>query len=118
MKFNCFILIAKVARLKYDQMRELMTLVGATFFITFNEDIMIENNTIYIEIDELNNDLSKVLLLAEKYDRVIICKDGLCKYEFSQISGDVRELTDDERIDIVARRVLKKYHKAFEVLAQ
>ncbi len=118
MEFNCSIFIAKVASGVSFMGRELMTLGDATFFITFNEDIMIENNTIYIEIDELNNDLSKVLLLAEKYDRVIICKDGLCKYEFSKISGDVRELTDDERIDIVARRVLKKYHKAFEVLAQ
>ena len=57
--------------------------------------------------------------IAEKYGQAVIFKNNCPKYLLIELdSSPVSDLTDDERIDIAATRVLAKYKSAFEELAK
>ena len=78
----------------------------------------IQTNQI-VSISEANQNFSRVARLAEKHGGVVIFKNNKPKFrlvDLEQESGI--EMTDDEKIDFVAARVLKEYHKAFEELAK
>lgn len=72
-----------------------------------------------VSLSEANQNFSKVAKKVEKDGSVVILKNNSPKFvvfdydEFNYLS-----LSDDEKIDVVAKRVLEKYRKAFEVLAQ
>ena len=72
-----------------------------------------------VSITEANQNFSRVAREAERLGSVIIFKNNKPKYRLIDIeqSTDI-EMTNDEKIDFVARRILKKYHKAFEELAK
>ncbi len=59
---------------------------------------------------------------ADKYGEVIIFKNNRPKYRLVDLEREAealdRELTDDEKIDIVARQILKEYKPAFLELAK
>lgn len=78
----------------------------------------IQTNQI-VSISDANQNFSRVARLAEKHGGVVIFKNNKPKFrlvDLEQESGI--EMTDDEKIDFVAARVLKEYHKAFEELAK
>ena len=78
----------------------------------------IQTNQI-VSISEANQNFSRVSRLAEKHGSVIIFKNNKPKYRLVDLEQDSRiEMTDDEKIDFIAARVLKEYHKAFEELAK
>lgn len=78
----------------------------------------IDTNQI-LSTTEVNQNFSKATKLVERAGSVVIFKNNKPRYMLIDIeSNPVIELTDDEKIDIVARRILKKYRRAFEVLAQ
>lgn len=78
----------------------------------------IDTNQI-LSTTEVNQNFSKATKLVERVGSVVIFKNNKPRYMLIDIeSNPVIELTDDEKIDIVARRILKKYRRAFEVLAQ
>ena len=53
------------------------------------------------------------------YKEIIIFKNNKPKYKLIDIENDTTiEMTDDEKIDFVAARVLKQYRRAFEELAK
>lgn len=55
----------------------------------------------------------------DKTGEVIIFKNNKPKYKLVDIDSDTTvEMTDDEKIDFIAARVLKQYHRAFEELAK
>ena len=57
--------------------------------------------------------------MVERTGSVVIFKNNKPRYMLVDIEKNpVLELTDDEKIDIVAKRILDKYRHAFEVLAQ
>ncbi|HRY14169.1 MAG TPA: type II toxin-antitoxin system Phd/YefM family antitoxin [Syntrophomonadaceae bacterium] len=72
-----------------------------------------------VSITEANQNFSKVARLVDKNGEVIIFKNNKPKYRMVDVdsSADL-ELTDDEKIDIVAARILKKYKAAFMELAK
>ena len=79
----------------------------------------IDTNTI-ATMTEANQ--SRVAKKADQYGEAIIFKNNRPKYrlidlEQAGLSPD-RELTDDEKIDIVARQILKEYKPAFLELAK
>lgn len=72
-----------------------------------------------VSVTDINQNFSKAAKLVEKTGSVVIFKNNKPRYMLVDIQNNpVLELTDDEKIDIVAKRILEKYRRAFEVLAQ
>ena len=68
---------------------------------------------------EANQNFSKVAKLAESNGQAVIFKNNKPKFLVIDIdSDDYFEITDDEKIDVAAKRVLKKYKPAFKELAK
>ena len=77
------------------------------------------NTNQIVSISEANQHFSQVAREAERLGSVVIFKNNKPKYRLIDIEQDNEiEMTDDEKIDFVAARILKKYHKAFEELAK
>ena len=72
-----------------------------------------------VSISEANQNFSKVARMVDKNGEVFIFKNNKPKYRLVDIENSTEiEMTDDEKIDFVAARILKKYHRAFEELAK
>lgn len=72
-----------------------------------------------VSISEANQNFSKVARMVEKTGEVYIFKNNKPKYKLVDIESDTTiEMTDDEKIDFVAARVLREYRRAFEELAK
>ena len=72
-----------------------------------------------VSISEANQNFSKVARLAEQWGDIYIFKNNKPKYKLTDIENDTSiEMTEDEKIDFVATRILKKYRAAFEELAK
>ena len=57
--------------------------------------------------------------IADRYGEAVIFKNNRPKYRLVDLEqAPDLELTDDERIDIVARRLLQEYRPAFLELAK
>ncbi len=81
--------------------------------------IMQINTSQIVSISEANQNFSRVAREADRMGSVVIFKNNKPKYKLIDIEQDTEiEMTDDEKIDFVAARILKKYHKAFEELAK
>lgn len=72
-----------------------------------------------VSISEANQNFSRVARMADNTGEVVIFKNNKPKYRLIDIesSTDI-EMTDDEKIDFVSARILKKYRRAFEELAK
>ena len=78
----------------------------------------INTNSIF-SMTEAKQNFSKVAKVAEKNGEVVIFKNNKPKFMLIDIESNYYlQLTDDEKIDIVAARILKKYRPAFEELAK
>ena len=72
-----------------------------------------------VSISEANQNFSKIARLVDKNKEVIIFKNNKPKYRIVDIEQENSiEMTDDEKIDFIAARILKKYRAAFEELAK
>jgi antitoxin Phd len=77
------------------------------------------NTNSIISISEANQNFAKAARLAEKTGQAIIFKNNRPKYILVDIDQNPPiEMTDDEKIDFVAARILKKYKPAFLALAK
>lgn len=80
--------------------------------------MQINTNSI-VSVTEANQNFSRVTRIAEKNGQAVIFKNNRPKYMVIDLdSSPMLDLTDDEKIDIVAARILKKYKPAFEELAK
>ena len=80
--------------------------------------MQINTNTI-VSVTEANQNFSRVSRIAEKNGQAVIFKNNRPKYMLIDLeSNPLLELTDDEKIDIVAARILKRFKPAFEELAK
>ena len=72
-----------------------------------------------VSISEANQNFSKVARMVEKNGEVYIFKNNKPKYRLVDLESDTSlEMTDEEKIDFAAARILKKYRRAFEELAK
>ena len=72
-----------------------------------------------VSISEANQNFSKVARMVEKNGEVYIFKNNRPKYRIVDLESDTTvEMTDEEKIDFVAARLLKQYRRAFEELAK
>ena len=72
-----------------------------------------------VSISEANQNFSRVAKMTEKHGELYIFKNNKPKYKLIDIEQDSSiEMTDDEKIDFVAARILKLYRPAFTELAK
>lgn len=72
-----------------------------------------------VSISEANQNFSKVARMVDKSGEVFIFKNNKPKYRLVDIEQESAiEMTDEEKIDFVAARILAKYRAAFEELAK
>ena len=78
----------------------------------------IDTNTI-ISVTEANQNFSRVTRIAEKNGQAIIFKNNKPRYKLVDLeaSPDL-DLTDEEKIDVVAARVMKRFKPALKELAK
>jgi antitoxin Phd len=80
--------------------------------------VQINTNTI-VSVTEANQNFSRVTRIAEKNGQAVIFKNNRPKYMVIDLENSpMLELTDDEKIDIVAARILKRFKPAFLELAK
>ena len=80
--------------------------------------MQINTNTI-VSVTEANQNFSKVTRIAEKEGQAVIFKNNKPKYVLLDVeSNPIFDMTDDEKIDVVAARILKKFKPAFLELAK
>ena len=77
----------------------------------------IDTNTI-VSATEANQNFSRVTRIAEKSGQAVIFKNNRPKYMLVDLDNSpLIDMTDDEKVDFVAARILKKYKPAFMELA-
>lgn len=80
---------------------------------------MLINTKQIITATEANQNFSKATRLADEYGDVVVFKNNKPKYKIInlELEPDL-ELTDDEKIDVIARRILNQFKPAFLELAK
>ena len=92
------------------------------------EELGIENDltlsralrlTDIVSVTEANQNFSRVTRIAETNGQAVIFKNNRPKYMLVDLDNSpLIDMTDDEKIDFVAARILKKYKPAFMELAK
>lgn len=77
------------------------------------------NSNQIVSISEANQNFSRVARMADKQGEIYIFKNNKPKYKLIDIENSSNiEMSDDEKIEFVAARILKLYRPAFEELAK
>lgn len=72
-----------------------------------------------VSISEANQNFSRVARMTEKHGEIYIFKNNKPKYKLVDVEQDTAiEMSDEEKIDFVAARVLRRYRSAFLELAK
>ena len=72
-----------------------------------------------LSMTDANQNFSKAVRIADKNGAAIILRNNKPKYMIVALDQNpIVDLTDDEKIDVAAKRVLQKYRNAFLELAQ
>ena len=80
--------------------------------------MIIDTGTI-VTATEANQNFSKVAKLAEKNGRVVVFKNNRPKLLVIDLDKEPQiEMTEDEKLDFVAARILREHRAAFEELAK
>lgn len=78
----------------------------------------IDTNTI-VSVTEANQNFSRVTRIAEKNGQAVIFKNNRPKFMLIDLENSpILDMTDDEKIDVVAARILRRFKPAFEELAK
>jgi len=78
----------------------------------------IDTKTI-VSVSEANQNFSRVTRIADKSGQAVIFKNNKPKYLLVDIENNpILDMTDDEKIDVVAARIMKRYRPAFLELAK
>lgn len=80
--------------------------------------MLIDSNTI-VSVSEANQNFSAVTRIADRNGQAVIFKNNRPKYLLIDVETSPQiEMTEDEKIDFVAQRILKRHKAAFEELAK
>ena len=72
-----------------------------------------------IPYQEAEQNFSKAISKAEKLGKVYIVKDNKPRYLLIDLEVEPElEMTDEEKIEFIGRRILKEHKRAFEELAK
>lgn len=68
---------------------------------------------------EANQNFSKVAKVAENNGQAVIFKNNKPKFLLIDVdSNSYFDITDDEKIDVAAKRIMNRFRPAFEELAK
>ena len=68
---------------------------------------------------EANQNFSKVAKVAENNGQAVIFKNNKPKFLLIDVDSDFYfDITDDEKIDVAAKRIMNRFKAAFEELAK
>ena len=80
--------------------------------------MMINTNAI-VSMTEANQNFSRVTRIADANGHAVVFKNNRPKYLLIDMDrSPLLDMTDDEKIDVVAARIMKKFKPAFEELAK
>ena len=80
---------------------------------------MIINSENIISITEANQNFSKAVKIADRNGEAVIFKNNKPKYVLYNIEASPQiEMSDEEKIEFVGRRILKEHLDAFKELAK
>ena len=80
--------------------------------------MMINTNAI-VSMTEANQIFSRVTRIADANGQAVVFKNNRPKYLLIDMDrSPLLDMTDDEKIDVVAARIMKKFKPAFEELAK
>ena len=83
------------------------------------DSMMINSETIF-SMTQANQNFSQVSRTVDEKGEAVIFKNNKPKYLVLDLDNNspILDLTDDEKIDIVAKRILERYLPAFKELAK
>ncbi len=77
------------------------------------------NTDMITTMTEANQNFSKVARVAESNGQAVIFKNNKPKFLLIDVDSDSYfDITDDEKIDIAAKRIMNRFKPAFEELAK
>ena len=77
------------------------------------------NSETITSMTEANQNFSRVARIADQHGEAIIFRNNRPKYRLVDLEREPDfELTDEEKIDVAAARVFRRYRPAFEELAK
>lgn len=77
------------------------------------------NTNSIVTAAEASQDFSRVAQLAEKNGRVVVFKNNRPKLLVIDLDTEPQiEMSEDEKLEFVARRILQEHRAAFEELAK
>ena len=77
------------------------------------------DSTTIVTATEANQNFSKVARIAEKKGRAVVFKNNRPKYLVIDLDVEPQiEMTEDEKINCVAERILREHKAAFQELAK
>lgn len=77
------------------------------------------NSETITTMTEANQNFSKVAKVAENNGQAVIFKNNKPKFLLIDIdSNSYFDITDDEKIDVAAKRIMNRFKPAFEELAK
>mgnify|MGYP001323097584 CR=1 FL=1 len=80
--------------------------------------MMINTNTI-VSMTEANQNFSRVTRIADANGQAVVFKNNKPKYLLIDMDhSPLLDMSDDEKINVVAARIMKKFKPAFEELAK
>ncbi len=80
--------------------------------------MQIDTSTI-ISVTEANQNFSRVTRIADKNGQAVIFKNNRPRYMLIDLEcSPILDMTEDEKIDVVAARILKRFKPAFKELAK
>ena len=80
---------------------------------------MVINTDDLVSISEANQNFSRVARLVDENGAAVILKNNVPRYlliDFSQVEAE--QVSKDEDVMEISKRLLQKNHKAYEVLAK
>ena len=80
---------------------------------------MVINTDNLVSISEANQNFSRVARLVDENEAAVILKNNVPRYlliDFSQVEAE--QVSKDEDVMEISKRLLQKNHKAYEVLTK
>ena len=73
-----------------------------------------------VSLSQAKKDFSQATRIADSYGRAVILKNNKPKYLLIDLEQEmlIHDLTDEEKLEIASKRILKQYKPAFEELAK
>ena len=80
---------------------------------------MLVNTNQIVSMTDANQNFSKVARSVDEHGQVVIIKNNKPKYLVIDLTNDAMiELTEDEKIEVIAKRILREHLDAFKELAK